>query len=130
MAPSPTPPQPMTATLLPRVTAAAGAAVAADRAPVQDDEVPGRHVRHVGPDRVDHARRLVPQQVGVVVADTALLVVQVGVAHPARLHGDERLPRPGPGYQDRRQLYRLALTVGHHALNADRHVFTLLPHLP
>ena len=39
-----------------------------------------------GPDGLDHAGRLVPEQVGEVVPDAALLVVQVGVAHPARLH--------------------------------------------
>ena len=112
---------------VPRPAAAAGAAPAAHRAPVQDDEVAGRHVGHVRAHGVDHAGRLVAKEVREVVADAALLVVQVGVAHPARLHGDERLPRPGLGHQDRRHLYRLALTAGHHAPNADRHVSTFHP---
>src|SRR5581483_3899766 len=111
---------------VPRLTAAARAALAAHRAPVQDDEVAGRHVGHVRPDRVDHPGRLVAEQVRVVVADAALAVVEVGVAHPARLHGDERLSGPRLGYQDRRHLYRLALTAGHHTANVDRHESTFL----
>ena len=71
----------------------AGPALAADRAPVEDDEVPGRHLGHVVTDRLDDPGGLVPEQVRVVVADAAHLVVQVGVADAARLDADERLPR-------------------------------------
>src|SRR4029077_16921559 len=56
-----------------------------------------------------------------VVPDTALLVVQVGVAHPARLNRDQRLARAGFGHENRRNLHRLALAAGQHALNADCH---------
>src|SRR5271166_6282559 len=105
---------------------AAGSAPPAHRAPVEDDEIAGRHVGHAGSDGLDHAGRLVPEQVREVLADAALLIVQVGVAYPAGLHGDERLARAGLGYQDRRELHRLALTSGHHALNADRHWNTFL----
>ena len=68
--------------------------------------------------------RAISGRPGAVAGLIALLVVQVGMAHPARLHGNERLPRPGLGHQDRRQLDRLALTAGYHALHADRHRFT------
>ena len=78
---------------------AAGAALAADRAPVQDDEVAGRDGGHPVADRLDHAGRLVPEQVGEVVPDAALAVVQVGVADAARLHPDQRLARPRIGHQ-------------------------------
>ena len=37
------------------------------------------------------------EQEGEVVVDTALAVVQVGVADPARLHVDDGLTRPGSG---------------------------------
>ena len=79
-----------------------------------------------GPDRLDHPRRLVAEQVREVRPDAALLVVQVGVAHPARLHGDQRLARPGLRHQNGRELNRLALTAGHHAPDADRHGFPFL----
>jgi len=57
----------------------AGAAPPADRSPVQHHEA---------------------EQVGELVADPTLPVVQVGVAHPARLDGDQRLTRTGIGNVD------------------------------
>ena len=57
---------------------------------------PGATLGDVGTDRLDDARGLVAEQVREVVADAALAVVQVGVAHAARLHA-RRAPRPGPG---------------------------------
>ena len=54
---------------------------------------PGRHVGDVGADGLDDARRLVAEQEREVVVDAALPVVQVGVAHAARLHLHERLAR-------------------------------------
>ena len=62
-----------------------------------------------GADRLDDARRLVPEQEREVVADAALAVVQVGVAHAARLHPHERLAGPGIGHHDRLDAHRLAL---------------------
>ena len=61
---------------------------------------PGRHVGDVGADRLDDPRGLVAEQEREVVVDRALAVVQVGVAHAARLHGDAHLARPGVGNDD------------------------------
>ncbi len=60
------------------------------------DEVAGRHVGDVGAHRLDHAGGLVAEQEREVVVDAALAVVQVGVAHAARLHL-RRAPRRGRG---------------------------------
>ena len=86
---------------VPGPAAPAGPAFAAHGPPVQDDEVARRQVRHAGADRLDDAGGLVPEEEGEVVVDAALAVVQVGVAHAARLDGDDRLARPGVGHQDR-----------------------------
>ena len=61
----------------------AGPAFAADGAPVEDDLVTDGHIRDAGADGGDRAGGLVAQEVGVVVPDAALDVVQVGVADPA-----------------------------------------------
>ena len=61
------------------------------------------------------ARGLVPEQEGEVVADAALAVVQVGVAHAARLHPDHGLAGPGIGNDDGGDLDRRALCGGNHA---------------
>ena len=53
-----------------------------------------------GADRLDDAGGLVAEQEREVVVDGALAVVQVGVAHPARLHGHDRLAGPGVGDDD------------------------------
>ena len=90
----------------------AGAALAADRAPVQDDEVAGRDRGDPVADRLDHAGRLVPEQVGVVVPDAAFPVVQVGVADAAGLHPDQGLARPRIGHHDRGELNFGALSWG------------------
>ena len=51
-------------------------------------------------DRLDHARRLVPEQERELVVDAALAVVQVGVADPAGLDRDDRLARARVGDDD------------------------------
>ena len=66
-----------------------------------------------GPDRLDHAGRLVPEQEGEVVVDPALPVVQVGVADAAGLHPDDRLARPRIGDHDGHQRDGLAFGHGH-----------------
>ncbi len=80
-----------------------GAALAAHRPPVEDDEVTGRHVGDVLPHGLHDARGLVPQQEREVVVDAALPVVQIGVADPAGLDPHQRLTRPGIGHDDRFQ---------------------------
>ena len=79
----------------------AGPAVAADGPPVEDDEVAGGHVGDAVADGLDDARRLVAEQVGELVADRALAVVEVGVADPAGLDADEGLAGSGVGDDDR-----------------------------
>ena len=79
----------------------AGAALPADRTPVEDHVVADRHVRDALAHRGDHAGRLVAEQERELVVDAALAVVQVGVADPARLHVDDRLARPRIGHHDR-----------------------------
>ena len=68
-------------------------ALAAHRPPVEDDEVARLDLGHVGSDRLDDAGGLVAQQERELVVDAALAVVQVGVAHAARLHRDDDLAR-------------------------------------
>ena len=88
---------------VPGASPATGAAGAAHHTPVEDDEVAGRDLGDVGPDRLDHSRRLVPEEEGEVVVDRALPVVQVGVAHAARLHGHARLAGTRVGHDDLRE---------------------------
>ena len=102
---------------VPRLAAVARPALAADRAPVEHHEVAGLQPRHVRADRLDDARRLVAEQEGEVVVDPALAVVQVGVAHAAGLHRDDRLARTGVGDVDRDHLDRRALGECDHGLD-------------
>ena len=92
-----------------RLALAARPARAAHGAPVEDHVVAGRDARDVGPDRFDGAGGLVAEQERKVVVDAALAVVEVGVAHPARLHVDHRFARPGVGHDDRLDADGLAL---------------------
>ena len=75
-------------------------ALAAHGAPVEDHEVADGDARHVGPDGVDDAGGLVAEQVREVAPDVALAVVQVGVAHPARLDRHDDLAGTGVGHDD------------------------------
>ena len=98
-------------------TAAARAAVPADRAPVEDDEVSRLHVRDAVPDRLDDARRLVAEEERELVVDPAVAVVEVRVAHAAGLDGDDGLARAGIGDQDGFESDRGALSAGNDAHN-------------
>ena len=102
---------------VPRLTAVAGTAGAAHRPPVQDDEVAWRDARDVRADRLDDTRGLVAEQEGEIVVDAPLAVVQVGVADPAGLHGDQGLARAGVGNVDRGELDGLALGERDHGLD-------------
>ena len=95
--------------------------MAAHRPPVEDHEVSGRHVGDPVADLLDDAGGLVPEEEREVVVDPALAVVQVGVAHPARLDGDERFAGPGIGNDDRLDGDRLALGAGDDSSNGLRH---------
>src|SRR6201996_672440 len=69
--------------------------------------------------------RLVAEEVGEVVPDAALAVVEVGVTHAAGLDAHQRLPRAGIRHQDRGDLDRRALFPGDHTLHALRHGYFL-----
>ena len=84
-----------------RLALEAGAALPADGPPVQDHEVADGHVGDALADRGHRARGLVAEQEREVVVDAALAVVQVGVAHPARLDVDDRLAGARVGHHDR-----------------------------
>ena len=73
---------------------------------------PGADGGHPVADRFHHPGGLMTQQVREVVADPALAVVQVGVAHPAGLHVDQRLPGPGIGHDDGGHLDRGTFSWG------------------
>src|SRR5207248_9587267 len=85
---------------IPGLAPAARATFAAYRTPVEDDEVARCDRGDAGTDGVDSSGGLVTEQVREVVADTALAVVEVGVAHAARLHRDEHLTGAGVGHDD------------------------------
>src|SRR5439155_26676762 len=110
-----------------RLAPAARAALAAHGAPVEDDEVAWCDRGDVGADSVDGPRRLVTEQVREVVADAALAVVEVGVAHTARLHRDEGLTGAGVGHDDGLDAHRLPLARSDDTAHLARHVSTLAP---
>jgi hypothetical protein len=62
----------------------------------------------------------VAEEEGEVVVDAALAVVQVGVAHPARLDLDDRLARTGVGDDDVDELDLGALGAGDDSLDGLR----------
>ena len=74
-----------------------------------------------GADRLDDAGRLVAEQERELVVDAALAVVQVGVAHAARLDRDHRLAGAGVGDHDGLDGDRLALGPRDHSTNVLRH---------
>ena len=83
-----------------RSTALARAALPADRAPVQDDEVADLDVGDAFADRLDGACGLVAEQERVLVVDPALAVGQVGVADPAGDDVDDDLTGTRVGDHD------------------------------
>jgi hypothetical protein len=99
----------------------AGTALTAHRPPVEDDEVARRHVGDALTDRLDGAGRLVAEEEREVVVDAALAVVQVGVAHPARLDADDRLARTRVGDDDVDELDVGTLGAGDDSLDGLRH---------
>ena len=89
---------------------------------LRTDEVAGGHVGDALADRLDHAGGLVAEQEREVVVDAALPVVQVGVAHTARLRpSTSASPGPGVGDHDRLDTDRLALAPRHHASHFVSH---------
>ncbi len=75
---------------------------------------PGARSVTSAPTDFDDTGGLVAQQEREVVVDPTLAVVQVRVAHPARLDADDRLAGPGIGHDDRLERDRCALRHRHH----------------
>ena len=100
-----------------RPPAQARPAVTAHGAPVQDHEIANCQIADVVADGFDDAGGLVPEQEREVVVDAALAVVQVGVAHAARLHLDQRLARTRVGNEDRCELDWRAFGARDHAVD-------------
>src|ERR1035438_6101535 len=99
----------------------AGPALAADRAPVEDDEVTGPDAGHVAADRLDHPGRLVPEQIGEIVSDATLAIMQIGVADAAGLHPHQGLTGSGIGHQHGHYLYWSTLARGDDAPHLSCH---------
>ena len=111
---------------VPGRAAATRPAGAADRAPVEDHEVARRDVDHALADGLDDPGGLVAEQEREVVVDPALAVVQVGVAHPARLHLHHDLARPRIRDDDRLDGHRVTLLVRDDPADLLRHAARLL----
>ena len=78
---------------VPRPAAPARPAAAADRPPVQHDEVADLDVGDRAPARLDDASGLMTEQEREFVVDPAVPVGQIGVAHPARLDAHDHVVR-------------------------------------
>ena len=102
---------------VPRLAALARPALTAHRPPVQDHEVARRNQGHIRCDGLHHARGLVAEQEREPVIDATLAVVQIGVAHPARLHLHHHFTRAGVRDVDRHDLDRRALAERDHTLH-------------
>src|SRR5205823_10636590 len=106
---------------VPGSTAPARSTVAARRPPGDHDVVTRRDAGDTVADRLDRAGGLVTEEEGEVVVDGALPVVEVGVAHTARLDPDEHLVGPGIGDDDRLERDRPAPVRGDDALHLMSH---------
>ena len=73
---------------------------------MQHHEIPWGHVGHRVADAFHDPRRLVSQQEREVVVDTAVPVVQVGVADPTGEDPHDRISRPRVGYDDLLERHR------------------------
>ena len=100
---------------------AAGAALAAHRAPVQDHVVTHRHVRHVLADGTDMPCGLMAQQEREIVGDTTVAVGEVGVADAAGVDIDDDVIRPRIGDDDVDELGRLLGGAGDDTLHSLGH---------
>ncbi|SHW34199.1 pyruvate-formate lyase [Mycobacteroides abscessus subsp. abscessus] len=105
----------------------AGAALAADRAPVEDDEVADLDVGDAVADRFDGAGGFVAEQEGVLVVDAAFAVGQVGMAHPAGDDVHDDFTGSGIGDDDVDQLDGLLLGPGNHTTHCLTHGYNLMP---
>ena len=87
---------------------------------------PGPHIADAVAHLFHNAGRLVSQQKRKLVVNGPLAVMQVGVAHAARLHPHQRLARPGLRHQYRRQLHRRPLAPRDDPLHfVNRHRYSL-----
>ncbi len=106
-----------------RLALGAGPALPADGAPIEDDTVARCHLRDVGAHGADHSGGLVAEQIGELITDPALLVVQVRVADTAGENVHQSLPRPRIRHQDGLQRNRGVFLPGNDCLNFMDHYF-------
>jgi hypothetical protein len=105
-----------------RSAPAAGSTPPADGPPVEHHEVTRSDVGDAVTHRVDDAGGLVAQQERELVVDATLAVVQVGVAHPARLDVDGDLARSGIRHDDVLDRHRSPHGSGHDPSHRRCHV--------
>ena len=106
---------------VPRAAAQAAAALSAHGAPVENDEVARLHVGDTLAHGLHHTGGLVPEQERELVVDTALAIVEVGVAHTARLHLHDCLTRARVGNHDGLDRHRCALATRYYSTNLLSH---------
>ena len=99
-----------------RFATLAGATFAAHGAPVQNDEIAGGDVGHALADGFNHACCFMAEEERVSVLHVALLVGEVGVAHPAGLDPHDDVVRARLGDDDGGELYGLTLVAGNDCL--------------
>ena len=103
-----------------RLALAARTALAADGAPVEDDEVTLFHVGHGGADALDHTGGLVAQQEREGVLDVTIAVGQIRVAHAAGLHLHHDIVLTGRRHDDVDGFHGSALGAGNHTTDGLR----------
>jgi hypothetical protein len=102
---------------VPRPPATARPAVAADRPPIQYDEVADLHMGDRAACRLDDACRLMTEQEREFVVDAAVAVGQVRVAHPACLDTHDHVVLAWVRDGDVDELDRSVLAAGDDTLN-------------
>src|ERR1035438_5246409 len=104
----------------------AGTTLSAHRAPIQHDEIAGLDQSDVRPDFLYHARCLMSEKEGEVVANPAIAVVQIGMADTARLDADNGFTRSRIRHHYRHQRHRLALGQCNDSLDLRHHRVLLI----
>lgn len=124
---------------VPRLALRAGAALTADRAPVQHHEVARLHLGDPFADGLHPSGGLVAEQERELVVDATFAVVQIGVADPAGLDRDDRFTGTGIRHNDVDHFHRSALAAGDDTFDGlghlrtssrFRHLLELLPRQP
>ena len=103
-----------------RLALAARTALAADSAPVEDDEVTLLHVGHGGADALDHTGGLVAQQEREGILNVTIAVGQIRVANAAGLHLHHDVVLTGGRHDDVDGFHGSALGAGNHTTDGLR----------